>query len=67
MKTLFERFNEGTFTSPYGKKAFAELDWNPHPAFEGVELKHLLTAADTGGGFSFHVSANQTMTCTETN
>jgi quercetin dioxygenase-like cupin family protein len=55
MKTLFEKFNEGTFTSPYGKKAFAELDWNPHPAFEGVELKHLLTAADTGGGFSFHL------------
>lgn len=55
MKTLFDKFSEGTFTSPYGKKAFSELPWNPHPTFEGVELKHLLTAADTNGEFSFHL------------
>lgn len=55
MKALFDKFNEGTFTSPYGKKTFAELPWNPHPTFEGVELKHLLTAADTNGEFSFHL------------
>ncbi|MBQ2582208.1 MAG: cupin, partial [Ruminococcus sp.] len=27
----------------------------PHPTFEGVELKHLLTAADTNGQFSYHL------------
>ncbi len=55
MKALFDRFDEGVFVSPYGKKAFAELGWNAHPTFEGVELKHLLTAADTGGEFSYHL------------
>ena len=38
MKTLFDKFNEGIFTSPYGNKAFADLKWNAHPVFEGVEL-----------------------------
>ena len=55
MKTLFEAFNSGTFVSPYDRKDFADLPWNPHPAFEGVTLKHLLTGADTGGAFSFHL------------
>ena len=36
MKTLFEAFNSGTFVSPYDRKDFADLPWNPHPAFEGV-------------------------------
>ena len=55
MKTLFEAFNSGTFVSPYDRKDFADLPWNPHPAFEGVTLKHLLTGTDTGGAFSFHL------------
>ena len=55
MKTLFEEFDYGKFVSPYGKKRFEELPWNPHPKFEGVALKHLLTSADTNGEFSFHL------------
>lgn len=31
------------------------LPWNPHPAFAGVELKHLVTAADTDGSTSLHL------------
>ena len=55
MKELFEKFDGGVFKSPYGEKKFAQLAWNPHPTFEGVELKHLLTAADTDGQFSYHL------------
>ncbi|MGE4291188.1 MAG: cupin [Desulfovibrio sp.] len=31
------------------------LAWNPHPVFAGVELKHLVTGADTGGRTSLHL------------
>ncbi|WP_022663299.1 cupin domain-containing protein [Paucidesulfovibrio longus] len=31
------------------------LPWNAHPAFPGVELKHLVTGADTDGGTSLHL------------
>ena len=36
-------------------KDFAYLEWHEHPSFEGVELKHLITAADSGGLFSYHL------------
>ncbi len=55
MKALFDKFDNGTFKSPYGEKQFSDLKWNPHPTFEGVELKHLLTSADTDGQFSYHL------------
>lgn len=55
MKALFDKFDNGTFKSPYGEKRFSDLKWNPHPTFEGVELKHLITAADTNGEFSYHL------------
>ncbi|MBR4224536.1 MAG: cupin [Oscillospiraceae bacterium] len=55
MRTLFDKFDEGRYISPCGDKAFADLAWNAHPTFEGVELKHLLTAADTDGKFSYHL------------
>jgi len=32
-----------------------ELDWNPHPSFTGVSLKHLVCGADTEGHFSAHI------------
>lgn len=55
MKASFEKFDRGTFVSPYGRKNFEDLEWNAHPVFEGVELKHLLSAKDTGGEFSYHL------------
>ena len=55
MKALFDKCDNGTFKSPYGEKNFEDLKWNLHPTFEGVELKHLLTAADTDGQFSYHL------------
>jgi quercetin dioxygenase-like cupin family protein len=33
----------------------AALAWHDHPVYKGVAMKHLLTAADTGGCFSFHL------------
>ena len=30
------------------------LPWNPHPKFDGVSLKHLVTGKDTGGRLSLH-------------
>jgi len=26
------------------------IQWNEHPKFKGVSLKHLITGQDTGGG-----------------
>ncbi|WP_320169294.1 cupin domain-containing protein [Maridesulfovibrio sp.] len=32
-----------------------ELDWNPHAAFEGVALKHIVTGENTAGQLSCHI------------
>lgn len=32
-----------------------QQQWNKHPVLEGVALKHLLTAAQTGGNMSLHL------------
>jgi Uncharacterized conserved protein, contains double-stranded beta-helix domain len=52
---LFENFNNGTLSLPHYKKQFSEIAWSLHPTFEGVELKHLLTAKDTDGKYSYHL------------
>ncbi len=33
----------------------SDLNWNPHPAFEGVSLKHLITGSKTEGQLSCHI------------
>lgn len=51
---LFETFStEGRLSG--GAVSFGELPWNKHPAFDGVELKHIVTARETGGLFSYHL------------
>lgn len=52
---VFAAFEAGSLILPAGKRDFAGLPWNPHPAFSGVCLKHLVTAADTDGKFSCHL------------
>jgi len=32
-----------------------DLDWNPHPSFEGVFLKHLVKGESSDGKFSCHL------------
>lgn len=33
----------------------SKLDWNPHPSFTGVQLKHLVKGESTSGKFSCHL------------
>lgn len=52
---LFEKFNDGKFILPNKEVYFKDIPWSKHPTFEGVELKHVITAKDTDGKFSFHL------------
>lgn len=51
----FETFTNGKLITPAATKAFSDIPWSKHPAFAGVELKHLLTAKETGGSYSYHL------------
>lgn len=51
----FELFNNGKLVLPEKETGFAEIEWSKHPTFEGVWLKHIITAKDTGGKFSYHL------------
>ncbi len=55
MKNPFEQFNCRQLVTPEIQKSFDEPEWCKHPTFEGVELKHIVTAADTNGEFSYHL------------
>ena len=47
-KDLFEQFNtEGKLRLPNGTVSFAEIPWMKHAAFEGVELKYIVTSTQT--------------------
>lgn len=52
---LFEMFNKGKLLLPDKKVSFKDIVWFKHPAFDGVELKHIITSKDTNGEFSFHL------------
>ena len=52
---IFEKFNEGELRLPGKTVAFKGIAWSKHPTFEGVELKHIITAKETGGTFSYHL------------
>ena len=53
---LFENFNtNGKLLLPEKIISFKDIPWSKHPAFEGVELKHLLTSKETNGEFSYHL------------
>ena len=52
---LFEAFNNGSLKIPAKSAEFASIPWSGHPTFEGVELKHIITAKDTDGQFSYHL------------
>ena len=54
--SVFENFEKGKWYLSGEQPAELNLiPWSPHPKFEGVELKHLITAKDTGGAFSYHL------------
>lgn len=55
-KNLFEKFNEGgKLLLPDAAVTFDAIPWSKHPAFEGVELKHIITSERTNGQFSYHL------------
>lgn len=52
---LFETFNNGSLKLPTATVQFEDIPWFSHPTFEGVELKHIVTAKDTDEQFSYHL------------
>ena len=50
-----EAFNNGHLCREDRTIPFADIAWSAHPVFEGVELKHIITAKDTDGAFSYHL------------
>ncbi len=53
---LFETFEtKGNLCTLQDVTAFADIPWSKHPSFEGVELKHIVTGAQTEGAFSYHL------------
>ena len=55
-KNLFEKFNEGgKLLLKDATVTFDAIPWSKHPAFEGVELKHIITSERTNGQFSYHL------------
>ena len=52
---VFEAFNTGVFETAGKKISFGDIQWSKHPTFEGVELKHIIKAEETGGDYSFHL------------
>ena len=55
-KNLFEKFNEGgKLLLKDVRVTFDAIPWSKHPAFEGVELKHIITSERTDGQFSYHL------------
>ena len=55
LQALFETFDQGFLKLPSQNISFSEISWSKHPAFEGVELKHIVTAKDTQRQFSYHL------------
>lgn len=51
----FVLFDNGKLVLPEKEVSFAQIPWAKHPTFEGVELKHIVTAKDTEGRFSYHL------------
>ncbi|WP_310604157.1 cupin [Anaerosporobacter sp.] len=55
-KNLFEKFNnDGKLLLPNNSIHFSDIPWSKHATFDGVELKHLITAKQSGGQFSYHL------------
>lgn len=52
---VFELFEHGCLVTPQHHSDFRDIPWSPHAKFEGVELKHLITAKDTEGTYSYHL------------
>ena len=54
-KNTFENFENGILKLPSHEIKFADIEWTKHPAFQGVELKHIVTGDETNGQYSYHL------------
>jgi len=54
-KNIFEDFDCGKLFFKGNVEDISKLAWNKHAKFEGVELKHIITAKHTDGKFSCHL------------
>ena len=55
MRKIVGNFNFEKLITLETTKNLLDLPWNAHPNFEGVELKHLITAKESQGIFSYHL------------
>ncbi|WP_319470712.1 cupin domain-containing protein [uncultured Pseudodesulfovibrio sp.] len=55
MKNIFTALNTGVVAKHDADIPACDREWNSHPVFEGVALKHLVVGADTDGRFSAHL------------
>ncbi|MCL1964453.1 MAG: cupin domain-containing protein [Firmicutes bacterium] len=55
MSKTYEAFQNGWLRLPGQEIRFAGIPWSKHAKFEGVALKHLVTAKETDGQFSYHL------------
>lgn len=53
--SIFEKFENGSLFLNKKTVDLGSIAWSPHAKFEGVALKHLITAKDTNGAFSYHL------------
>lgn len=53
--SVFEKFENGTLFLAGKEVEVAAIPWSPHAVFEGVALKHVVTAKETAGAFSYHL------------
>ena len=53
--SIFNKIENGKLFLSGQEVDFSSIPWSPHAKFEGVALKHLITAKDTGGEFSYHL------------
>lgn len=53
--TTIYAFDNGSLKLPSSTITFADIPWSKHPEFDGVELKHIVTAKKTAGQFSYHL------------
>lgn len=52
---ISEPFKQGSLLLPGIEVRAMEKPWYSHPAWDGVFLKDLVTANETGGAFSYHL------------
>lgn len=55
MNETVKGISEGKIVYPDKDFSVTDLDWNPHPSFTGVFLKHLVKGDSSDGKFSCHL------------